>query len=189
MLKQMYDRYKLTDEEFDVLYKKFNKLVSFQAWQLLNRNTHNNHGADFDDINQDIMIALIKSGVYYKRQTYIEECLELLKVYSDGIKVKKLIDLWENRRKHGANKQKFGEKQEKELDSLVNKIIPADKRPNPKGTLTIDKKFETYCKQITWNQLKTLGKKITKERSIRNGSVSLSEFDHVSGYSEGCHDD
>ena len=45
-------------------------------------------------------------------------------------------------------------------------------------TASIDTKFSTYCKAIVWNGQKSLGKKITREKSVRNGVVSLSEFDH-----------
>jgi hypothetical protein len=45
----------------------------------------------------------------------------------------------------------------------------------------MDSKFATYCKAITWNAQKSLGKKITREKSIRTGMVSLSEYDYLGG--------
>ena len=44
----------------------------------------------------------------------------------------------------------------------------------------IDGKFTTYCKAITWNAQKSMGKKITREKGIRQAMVSLSEFDYLS---------
>lgn len=184
--KPMYKTFKLTDEEFAMLYRKFSNLCRFQAWQLLRKNAHNNLTDELEDIEQDLLIAVIKAGVYYKRQTYIEDCLRVAKEYANDTftqnVVEQLDSLWKQRTKHGANKQKYGEPQERLLDLIVRQVVPPEKRPDPRRTLVIDKKFSTYCKQITWNQQKSLGRKITRERSIRSGMVSLSEHDYVTGH-------
>jgi hypothetical protein len=67
------------------------------------------------------------------------------------------------------------------LEKLVRCLVPKDERPNKKAPLVIDTKFTTYCKAISWNQQKSMGKKITREKSIRNGLVSLSQFDYLGG--------
>jgi len=185
----MFSTFRLSDEEYGKLMVKFHDLCRFQAWQLLRRNQHNNHTDDLEDIEQDLLIAVVKAGVYYKRQMYIEESLKVARRYAKDRFVKNLVNelstLWKNRTKHGANKQKYGEPQERLLDTIINSIVPRDKRPDPQRPLVIDNKFATYCKQITWNQQKSLGRKITRERSIRTGLVSLSEHDSVFGMAAG----
>jgi hypothetical protein len=74
-----------------------------------------------------------------------------------------------------------GGKQELMLDSIVRSVVPRRKRPNRKAPLKIDTKFSTYCKAIVWNGQKSMGKKITREKSIRSGQVSLSEYDYLNG--------
>jgi hypothetical protein len=174
----------LTSEEYAELCKKFQDLCRFAAWQLIRKNVRNNHTDEMEDIEQDLLIAVIRAGVYYKRQVYIEDCLSIAKHYAADSFLKEVVDelihLWKNRTKHGANKQKFGEPQEKLLDRIVREIVPTKKRPDKKRSLIMDAKFTTYCKQIVWNQQKSLGRKITRERSIRNGLVSLSEFSYLS---------
>ena len=93
--------------------------------------------------------------------------------------VQELESLWANRTRHGANRQKFGVFQEQLLQKIVRKIVPASERPDKKDNLKIDAKFSTYCKAIVWNGQKSMGKKITREKSIRSGQVSLSEFDYL----------
>lgn len=182
--KPIFKSFRLTDDEYAELYQKFGDLAKFAAWQLIRRNVRNNHTDEMEDIEQDILIAIIRAGVYYKRQTYIEHSLKLAKRYAgDPIMrsvVRELIYLWQNRTKHGAHKQKFGEQQEKILDQIIHQIVPVEKWPDKARKLIIDKKFTTYCKQIAWNQQKSLGRKITRERSVRCGMVSLSEHDHLS---------
>ena len=87
--------------------------------------------------------------------------------------------LWKDRTKHGAGRQNFGKKEEAALDDWVDKLVPSAIRPNKKAPLQIDRKFITYCKAVIWNKQKSLGKKITREKSIRSGIVSLSEYDYL----------
>jgi len=172
----------ITNDEYMMLDEKFGRLCEYQSWQLYNKNSRNNHTDEQTDISQDIRIALMKAGSYYKRQVYIEKCLDLCQKYAkdDFIKhlIKTLRNLWKNKTKHGANKQKFGPHQEKVLARLIMKLVPKGDRPDRNAALKMDAKFNTYCKTITWNQVKAMGKKITREKGIRSNQVSLSEFDY-----------
>jgi hypothetical protein len=184
-MKHIQDSFPVTEEEYSMLDDKFGELCEYQAWQLIKKNTRNNHTDSQEDIAQDMRIALLRAASYYKRQCYIEDCLDLCKksAKDEVIKsvVKQLSNLWKNKTRHGANKQKFGPHQEKMLDKLVKSLVPTKQRPNRKAPLRMDTKFITYCKAITWNAQKSLGKKITREKSIRTGMVSLSEFDYLGG--------
>lgn len=184
-MKFIQDSFPVTEEEYALLDGKFGELCEYQAWQLIKKNTRNNHTDSQEDIAQDMRIALLRAASYYKRQCYIESCLELCKKYAKDpvIKsvLKQLANLWKNKTRHGANKQKFGPHQEKMLSKLVKNLVPIKERPDKKAPLKIDTKFNTYCKAITWNAQKSLGKRITREKSIRTGMVSLSEFDYLGG--------
>jgi hypothetical protein len=177
--------FSLTSEEWETLNKKFGMLASFAAWQLKRKNAQNNLiDMDIEDIIQDLRIALLYAGAYYKRQCYLEDCLQTAENYVQDHFTKQVLEelksLWKNRTRHGASRQKFGEFQEKLLNLIIKNYVPPEKQPNPKGELRIDKKFTTYCKQITWNKQKNLGKRISRDRSVRSGSVSLSEYDYLS---------
>ena len=146
------------------------------------KNSNNSNTNDPEDDAQELRIALIRAGSYYKRQTYIENSFIVLRSYlKDRFLlrlVKELEALWEGRRSHGAGRQKFGKFQEGILDQLLN-LVPEQFRPKKSEALSIDVKFSTYAKQIIWNAQKSLGKKITKEKGFRNNLVSLSEFDYL----------
>jgi hypothetical protein len=185
---------------------KFGKLCHYASWQLNKKNSKNNHTDDPEDTVQSLRIALIRAGSYYKRQTYIEACFNAIAVikreyveddepdmptgpkYVDSMKhtsdkllkdfCSHLLDLWNNKTRHGANRQKFGDFQEELLDMLL-RTVPKDQWPDKNASLVIDGKFVTYCKQIIWNQQKQMGKKITREKSWRTGLVSLSEYDYL----------
>ena len=182
-MKIIQDSFPVTEEEYAILDKKFGELCEYQAWQLIKKNTRNNHTDNQEDIAQDMRIALLRAASYYKRQCYIESCIEICKKHvEDQVMksvLKQLMNLWKNKTRHGANKQKFGPHQEKMLDKIVKCVVPIKKRPNKKEPLRIDAKFCTYCKAITWNAQKSLGKRITREKSIRTGMVSLSEYDYL----------
>jgi hypothetical protein len=178
-----FDPFAVTNSEYEELLAQFNHLCYFASWQLIRKNAKNNHTEDIDDIMQKLHMSLIRAGRYYKRQVYIEASLDKVEAYakSDFMieVVKELKLLWKNKTKHGANKQKFGPHQEKLLDVIVNKCVPVNERPDKNAPLQLDKKFHTYCKAITWNEHKSLGRKISRERSVRSGQVSLSEFDFL----------
>ncbi len=171
--------------EYDHLTKCFGKLCYYAAHQLQKKNSKNNYTDDFEDINQELQLSIIRAGSYYKRQIYIEKCLASVDQHNiDGFMKKiivKLQDLWSNRTRHGANRQKFGYKQERMLDLIVKSVVPKKFRPDRNERLKIDTKFSTYCKAIVWNGQKSMGKKITREKSIRSGQVSLSEYDYLNG--------
>lgn len=173
----------VSESEFMILDEKFGQLCHYAAWQLKKKNSNNNHTDEQEDVAQDLRIALLRAGSYYKRQTYIENCFTVLQQTLRDKFVKsileELVDLWNNRTRHGANRQKFGEYQEAIMERLLVKFVERDLRPKRAAPLEMDAKFVTYCKQIIWNQQKAIGKKITREKSWRNGLVSLSEFDYL----------
>lgn len=183
-MKDICVNYPITNEEFEKLSTSFTKLCYHAAHELQRKNTRNNYTDDFDDISQQLHLDMIRAGSYFKRQVYIEKCLELVQQYVKKDKflakiIANLNDLWVNRTRHGANRQKFGPYQEALLEKIVKKIVPKEYRPDPKAPLQMDGKFTRYCKAIVWNGQKNMGKKITKEKSIRSGQVSLSEYDHL----------
>jgi hypothetical protein len=175
--------FSITSSEYEMLDEKFSQLSNFQAWQLIKKNTKNNHTNEFEDIVQELRMHLVIAGTYYKRQIYIEKCLITSKKHAKDKFIKNILNeldsLWKNRKRHGANKQKFGPHQEKILNNIIKTIVPPKERPSKKTPLKLDTKFSTYCKAIAWNCQKNLGKKITKEKSIRTGLTSLSEFDYL----------
>jgi len=184
-MKNICQSFPITSKEFDELNKSFGKLCYYAAHQLQKKNSKNNYTDDFEDINQELQLSIIRAGSYYKRQIYIEKCFEKINEFAldpfIGKIVNNLQDLWHNRTRHGANRQKFGMKQEIFLEKLIRKIIPKNQRPDRLANLKIDTKFATYCKAIVWNGQKSMGKKITREKVIRSGQVSLSEYDYLSG--------
>jgi hypothetical protein len=184
-LETIINTFPVSEEEYKELDDKFGNLCYYASWQLKRKNIQNYFSRDplgEDDV-QELRIALMRAASYYKRQTYIEKCFDALDEHVGNKFIKKLVNelkqLWEDRRRHGANRQKFGFYQEVILDRLVKKYIPCKNRPDKNALLEIDAKFSTYCKQIIWNAQKSLGKKITREKSLRTGMVSLSEYDYL----------
>lgn len=179
----MFESFQITNKEYLELDSKFGQLCHYAAWQLLKKNAKNNHTDELEDIAQELRMAIIRAGVYYKRQVYICACFNAtFKHVKDPFTQKvidELVELWDNRTRHGANRRKFGLYQEKILDHIVARHVPANDRPDRSAPLRIDTKFITYCKAITWNCQKAMGKKITREKSWRTGLVSLSEFDYL----------
>lgn len=186
--KSIFRSFPLTNEEYQELERRFGDLCKFQSWQLKRKNVKNNPGFDLDDFIQDQRMALLTAGCYYKRQTYIESCLELAEKHAEDSFTKQIIrelqSLWKNRKRHGANRQKFGDHQERLLARVVRQVVPRHLWPRKNRPLEIDKKFIGYCKSITWNKQKSIGRKISKDRCFRSGLVSLSEFDYL-GSSDG----
>lgn len=182
-LENITSKYPITSEEYNILDEKFGKLCHYAAWQLKKKNSKNSLTNDPEDDVQELRIALLKAGSYYKRQCFIESCFEALDAHVKDKFIKFLVDelknLWLNRKRHGANRQKFGEFQEVILDRLVKKHVPKCDRPDKKEPLRIDLNFSIYLKQIVWNTQKSLGKQITRDKSWRTGLVSLSEFDYL----------
>ena len=65
------NKWHISDREYQTLDKEFGRLAHKQAWDLKRRNINNNVSEDQEDMVQEIRIALIRAGSYYKRQTYI----------------------------------------------------------------------------------------------------------------------
>lgn len=173
----------VTSAEYDILEKKFGRLAHYESWQLIKRNQNNNMIEEEEDIVQEIRIAMLNAGSYYKRQTFIEKSFLALKGrIKDPLMQRVLLQLkklWKDRRRHGAGRQKFGPHQESVLEIMVNRYVPDEIRPRKDAALVFDPRFETYLKTNTWNRQKHLGKKVTREKSWRTGLVSLSEFDYL----------
>jgi hypothetical protein len=184
-LETIVNNFPISNEEYAQLDAKFGNLAHYISWQLKKQNTNNILSNDQEDDVQELRIALMRAGSYYKRQTYIEKCFKALRGrVREGLNkliLKKLKKLWRDRRRHGANRQKFGEFQEVILKHLVEDYVPEDRRPARDAKLLIDSNFATYAKQIVWNAQKSLGKQITKEKSWRRSLVSLSQHDHLVG--------
>ena len=179
----IFEKFPVSEEEYLRLDESFGKLALYQSWQLYFKNSKNNHTDDQEDIVQDLRISLLTAGSYFKRQTYIENCLKLCAQHVTDPFLKSIIDelqdLWNNKTRHGASRQKFGRHQEKMLDCLVRGCVPKRCRPSRKAKLEINTKFKTYCKSISWNRLKAMGKKITREKPLRAGVCSLSEYEYL----------
>lgn len=177
----------ITNKEYEQLDKLFGDLAQYEAWQLIKKNARNNHIYEQEDIVQELRWSIVKAGSYYKRQVYLEDCFRVAKIYAkkDNL-VKKIVDeledLWTNRTRHGASRQKFGVLQERILEQIIASYVRSIYRPKKNRPLRIDSKFKTYCKAISWNCQKSLGKKITREKPIRTGLVSLSEYDYLGKY-------
>jgi len=182
-MKSIINTYPVKDEEYKVLEDNFEDLVHYQGWQLLKKNSQNNHTEEEEDIAQELRLAMIRAGSYHKRQVYIQTCLATARKHISGGMIDELLtqleDLWQNRKRHGAHRQKFGPHQEQMLMKIVKKHVPKAERPDPAAPLKMDETFSTYCKAITWNAQKSIGKKITKEKSWRSGLASISEFDYL----------
>ncbi len=180
------NNFPINNDEYLALEKSFGQLTKYASWQLLRKNAKNNHTDDFEDINQELIMSLIRAGSYYKRQIYIERCFEVAKKHVNDIFMSRMLegleDLWRNRTRHGANRQKFGLAQENFLNHIVKTYVPKESRPKKNAPLKIDTKFTTYCKAIAWNAQKSMGRKITKEKNIRSGMTSLSDFDYLGNY-------
>lgn len=185
-MKAIYKNFPITTEEYLKLEKKFGQLCYYASWQLTRKNSANNHQFDLDDFKQELMFSVLRAGSYYKRQVYIDACLNKLKSknltkVSEAI-LNELVDLWNNRTRHGANRQKFGEYQEQILKKMCDLYLDSGEKPDPNNSLLFESKFYTYCKQILWNAQRNLGKKITREKPLRSGQVSLSDHDYLIVY-------
>jgi hypothetical protein len=174
--------FKLTNSEYEDLNNRFGRLCYKIFSELKRKNSRNNYTEELDDVLQELRISLIHAGCYYKRQIYLEDCFKQCNCYVKDkfliMVLEELELLWLRRTQHGANKQKFGDHQEAILEMIV-KTLPLELHPKKDRNLIIDSDFSTYCKAIAWNCQKNIGKKITRERSIRGNSVSLSQHDFL----------
>ena len=62
---------------------------------------------------------------------------------------------------------------------LAGKFVQEIEMPSKNAQIIINNKFKIYAKRIIWNASRFIGKKITKEKTIRVGQVSLSEHDFL----------
>lgn len=182
-MSSIYKNFPITGDEYSILDKKFGQLCYYAAWQLTRKNSNNNHQCDLDDFQQELMLAVLRAGSYYKRQIYICSSFEALACKKlDKIScliLEELLHLWTNRTRHGASRQKFGDHQELILKNLCESFLNKEEMPDINRELLFDLKFSTYCKQIVWNAQRNLRKKITREKPIRGGQVSLSDHDYL----------
>ena len=182
-MKSIIEAFPISESEYQELEKAFGQLCYYAAWQLARKNTKNNHQNDVDDFHQELIFSVIRAGSYYKRQVFIEKSLEVARLWAHDPFLKALVEelqvLWDNRTRHGANRQKFGRFQERLLKNIVRQVVPSSIRPSRRQRLKIDAKFATYCKQIIWNAQRSMGKRITREKPIRSGQVSLSDYDYL----------
>lgn len=182
-MRNVCEQFPITNDEWIELEDRFGDLAHYAAWQLLKMNAKNNHTDEIEDIAQELRWSIYRAGCYYKRQVYIESCFEVAKKHVKDPLVSTVVEelegLWFNRTRHGAGKVKYGDFQQDILENIILAYVPESERPDRSRPLSIDTKFITYCKAITWNSKKSLGKKITREKSWRSGLVSLSEFDHL----------
>lgn len=182
-MSSIFKNFPINTEEYRLLEKKFGQLCYYAAWQLTRKNSNNNHQYDLDDFQQELMLSVLRAGSYYKRQVFIDSSLNALKAISMSDILKKVLDeldlLWVNRTRHGANRQKFGDYQEELLQKMCSVYLSEILKPDFQRGLMFDGKFFTYCKQIIWNAQRNLGKKITREKPIRSGQVSLSDHDYL----------
>lgn len=169
-MKNIFDKFHITDEEFIMLDKKYSKLCKWQVWRLVKR--FPSRSVEFEDMEQEIFIALLHAGSHYKRQTYIESCFEVLSENGFYEDVRPLEERWK------ADKRRFTHKHERTLEFLVSKL-PEGKKPDKGRRLVIDKVFDIYCRQITFNKKKQLCKKINKDNIIRMNSVSLEDCGYL----------
>lgn len=183
MKEDIYRNFPVTEDEYEELEERFGRLCHKQAWELFKKNSRNNHTDEQSDIVQEIRMAMLTAGSYFKRQTYLEACFTACsKHISDPFTMsvlQNLKQLWKNRKRHGAARQKFGPHQEQLLEKLTRKYVPVEEQPNKAARLVFDTSFNVYCKSITCNRQKALGKKITREKPLRTGLVSISEYDYM----------
>ena len=141
-MSSIYLNFPITSEEYKSLEKKFGQLCYYAAWQLTRKNSNNNHQCDLDDFQQELMLAVLRAGSYYKRQVYIDSSFSaLFDSKMDKIArmvLEELFDLWKNRTRHGANRQKFGDHQEKILDNLCECYLRDFRIPDKKRELIFD---------------------------------------------------
>ncbi len=176
--------FSITSHEYELLEDEFSQLCYFVSWQLMQNNSKNNHQHEIEDFKQELLMAVIRAGSYYKRQTWIESVFVKLDQFVPKETIwseinKSLQYLWSKKTQHGAYKRKFGEEQEDILEMLAGKFVPEIEMPSKNAQIIINNKFKIYAKRIIWNASRFIGKKITKEKTIRVGQVSLSEHDFL----------
>lgn len=183
-------RFSLSNDEWMQLHKQFHKLSCFQARSLVDRNNMGSHTDDYEDIEQEMRQHVVIAAMYHKRQCFIDDSFKVLKGYvknkKDTREFLQLEMLWVKKRTEDGVKQKFGREQEARLQKMIDELVPEGERPDPSNPLRFTEQFITYCKQITWNRIRTLGRNISKQKPIRSGLVSISSYNYLAsnGYVE-----
>lgn len=183
---EMYKKFKVSDEEYVEMCNKFKKLCYAQAWDVIRRNSSNNHNFDIEDLIQTQLLSALKSTIYLKFYRYTEKCFAVCEKYVSTKKDKKLLDkllgFWNNRKRHGAHRRTFNSQHEEQLEELVLKLVPEKEIPKPQDPIEMDAAFGVYFKSCTWNSTRSVGKSITKEKNLRVGMCSLSDYDYLGTY-------
>lgn len=177
----MFKKFPILDAEYVDVEKQFDKLCCAIAWDLQKKNRNNNCNVEteIEDVIQEIRIAVLEAMCYHKRQIYIDSSFVVALKYCMNADVRtellNIYDIWQNRKEHGTNRPKFEKQHEDLLEKIVMEYVPDKMLPNKNKPIKIDTEFKNYCKSIAWNRQKSIGRKITKERVIKKGIVSLSE--------------
>jgi len=180
--------YNITQKEYEELDKQFGKLCHYAAWQIVRFNFPKiKYEQEFPNVDQEIVISVIRAASYYKRQIFLNKAFEFLNsiqlTRQERVKVTALQILWDGRKEKG-NKNKFDKNEEEALVEVIktNQNKASEKgeaAPTQSAPLQLNKEFTIYCKSIIWNTYKSIGKGITKSRKDRKHEVSLSEYDFL----------
>src|SRR5580704_12609511 len=154
--RQVISDFALTDAEYAAIEPQWDNLVHFAAWQHLRSNAGNRHTDDEADLAQSLRLSLLTAGAYYKRQSWVEAAFAALEGRCSGADLDDLNSRWANRKRR-AKTQPFGDEQERQLEDLVLRYVPPDKRPDKTASLVADECFARYAKAIIWNTLKANG--------------------------------
>jgi hypothetical protein len=134
-LETIVNAFPISNEEYAELEAKFGGLAHYAAWQLKKKNSKNSMTNDQEDDVQELRIALLRAGSYYKRQTYIEESFEALDKY-----VKDRQALGKVRSKGMSTSQG----QAPVYRSLFHQILQANRLERPEITWKANHEGEIY---------------------------------------------
>lgn len=165
------DRFSLKEEEYFLLEGAFVKLCHKAAWQA----KRSYDTLIFEDVDQDIQIAMFRAGKQYKKKMFFQRSFEFLDQM--GLKNSHLINAI---RKSVLNSR--GPKEEEELiSSLIDFYNGMPGVPKTDDPLILDEHSSSYIKTCIWNQQKCILKDQAKECANRKGEVSLSEDECLIG--------
>lgn len=162
------EAFNVTEDEYAELDEAFGRLCHKAAWDAVRKYP----AYDVYDVSQEIFIAMIRSGSQYKRKAYFsraEQYLESLGL-GDLPMVKTCLKRFNN---HVLTPE-----EEHAFLLLMDCLPETGEKPSSKDPLILDKNASSYIKTCLWNQQRCWLKSTGKERSLRKGEVSLSEYDH-----------